>query len=76
LTAALNRGKIAPTVAFGTFIPYTLDVPLSLGAYERLAIERALAETGGDAPEAARRLGLGRSTFYRKLAKHGLQPGR
>jgi two-component system response regulator HydG len=53
-----------------------LDVPLSLGAYERLAIERALAETGGDAPEAARRLGLGRSTFYRKLAKHGLQPGR
>jgi DNA-binding NtrC family response regulator len=48
------------------------DVPLSLAAYERLALERALAETGGDAPEAARRLGLGRSTLYRKLARHGL----
>jgi DNA-binding NtrC family response regulator len=56
--------------------PLPLDVPLSLAAYERLALERALKETGGDAPEAARRLGLGRSTLYRKLAKHGLQPRR
>jgi len=52
------------------------DMPLSLASYERLALERALAETGGDAPEAARRLGLGRSTLYRKLAKHGLQARR
>ena len=50
-------------------------VPLSLEAYERRALERALAEAGGDVPRAARRLGLGRSTFYRKLAKHGLDPG-
>ena len=53
--------------------PIARDVPLALAAYERLALERALSETGGDAPEAARRLGLGRSTLYRKLAKHGLQ---
>jgi len=46
------------------------EVPLSLEAYERCAIERALQETGGDASEAARRLGIGRSTFYRKLSKH------
>jgi DNA-binding NtrC family response regulator len=52
------------------------DVPLMLASYERLALERALAETGGDAPEAARRLGLGRSTLYRKLAKHGLHARR
>jgi len=51
-------------------------LPLSLDAYERAALERALAETGGDAGRAARRLGLGRSTFYRKLARHGLEPGR
>ena len=56
--------------------PVARDVPLSLASYERLALERVLAETGGDAPEAARRLGLGRSTLYRKLAKHGLQPRR
>jgi DNA-binding NtrC family response regulator len=47
-------------------------LPLSLEAYERSALERALREAGGNAPEAARRLGIGRSTFYRKLGKHGL----
>ena len=49
-----------------------LEVPLSLDAYERCAIERALREAGGDASQAARRLGIGRSTFYRKLSKHGI----
>jgi two-component system response regulator HydG len=47
-------------------------VPLSLAAYERAALERALHECGGDASAAARRLGIGRSTFYRKLAVHGI----
>jgi len=47
---------------------------LSLGAYERCALERALRESAGDATEAARRLGIGRSTFYRKLRKHGIEP--
>jgi two-component system response regulator HydG len=51
-------------------------LPLSLDAYERCALERALRECGGDAGEAARRLGIGRSTFYRKLARHGVRPGR
>ena len=51
----------------------SLTVPLSLEAYERLALERALNETGGDASEAARRLGIGRSTLYRKLSKHGIE---
>ena len=45
-------------------------LPLSLDAYEREALERALAESGGDAREAARRLGIGRSTLYRKLSRH------
>jgi two-component system response regulator HydG len=48
------------------------ELPLSLEAYERCAIERALREAGGDATEAARRLRIGRSTFYRKLSKHGI----
>jgi DNA-binding NtrC family response regulator len=47
-------------------------VPLSLEAYERLALERALQESDGDASLAASRLGIGRSTFYRKAAKHGV----
>jgi DNA-binding NtrC family response regulator len=48
------------------------DLPLSLDAYERSVLERALAESEGDAGLAARRLGIGRSTLYRKLAKHQL----
>jgi DNA-binding NtrC family response regulator len=48
------------------------ELPLSLEAYERCALERALEESGGDAGRAARRLGIGRSTLYRKVAKHGL----
>jgi DNA-binding NtrC family response regulator len=47
-------------------------LPLSLAAYERAVLERALAETGGDATAAARLLGMGRSTLYRKLARHGV----
>jgi two-component system, NtrC family, response regulator HydG len=49
------------------------DLPLSLDAYERCAIERALDECGGDATAAARRLEIGRSTLYRKITRHGLR---
>jgi len=52
------------------------ELPLSLEAYERAALERALAEAGGDATTAARLLGIGRSTLYRKLARHELGPSR
>jgi transcriptional regulator of acetoin/glycerol metabolism len=48
------------------------DLPLSLAAYERAALERALRESGGDASAAARALRIGRSTFYRKLAQRGV----
>jgi DNA-binding NtrC family response regulator len=52
------------------------EIALSLQAYERCALERALDEASGDATRAAARLGIGRSTLYRKLSKHGLQPPR
>ena len=51
-------------------------LPISLDAYERCVLERALDGSRGDASAAARLLGIGRSTLYRKLAKHGLLPGR
>jgi len=60
----------------GAGTPALAALPLSLDAYERSALERALLESGGNATDAARRLGIGRSTFYRKLGKHGLRlPG-
>jgi two-component system response regulator HydG len=51
------------------------NLPISLDSYERRALERALAECSGDALRAARLLGIGRSTMYRKLSKHGLSAG-
>jgi transcriptional regulator of acetoin/glycerol metabolism len=51
------------------------ELPLSFEAYERAVLERALRENGGEASAAARCLGVGRSTFYRKLSRHGIQLG-
>jgi DNA-binding NtrC family response regulator len=64
----------APGGAGARSEPAPAGIPLSLEAYERTALERALRESGGNATDAARRLGIGRSTFYRKLGKHGLSP--
>jgi transcriptional regulator of acetoin/glycerol metabolism len=33
---------------------------------------RAIAETHGNVSEACRRLGIGRSTFYRKARRYGI----
>ncbi len=40
---------------------------------ERVLIEKVLAETKGNRKEAARRLGIGERTLYRKLGKYKLQ---
>jgi DNA-binding NtrC family response regulator len=45
----------------------------SLEEVERRAIRDALASCGGNLSEAARRLGIGRSTLYRKLDLYGLR---
>ncbi|MBW2282576.1 MAG: sigma 54-interacting transcriptional regulator, partial [Deltaproteobacteria bacterium] len=49
-------------------------IDLSLGAYERACLEDALEQAGSDVRRAARLLGIGRSTLYRKLRAHGLRP--
>jgi two-component system response regulator HydG len=43
-----------------------------LAEMERQAILHALLQVGGDKSEAARRLGIGKSTLYRKLKRYGL----
>ncbi len=67
--ADLPFGKRAPRVSAEPAV----DVELSLAAYERCALERALENSAGDVRAAAKQLGIGRSTFYRKLARHGIE---
>jgi len=71
--ADLQRGRGATRPAAAA----TAELPLSLAAYEREALSRALREAGGDVRRAAAMLGVGRSTLYRKLGQHGLptRPG-
>ena len=47
----------------------TEDDPLDLEVYERKALLRALAVAKGNRTKAARLIGIGKSTFYRKLQK-------
>jgi transcriptional regulator of acetoin/glycerol metabolism len=49
------------------------DEPVSLDGYERLALERAMEQAGGNPSAAAKLLGVGRSTLYRKLAGHRIE---
>jgi DNA-binding NtrC family response regulator len=49
------------------------DAALDLEAIEKRAIEKAIAKHAGNLSKAALELGLGRTTLYRKIARHGLQ---
>lgn len=48
------------------------ELPTSVERLERLLIAQALARTGGNRAEAARRLGIHRQLLYRKMAQYGL----
>lgn len=46
---------------------------MTLDEIERMAIEHAMAQAGGDVSAAAQALGLSRGSLYRRLEKYGLQ---
>jgi DNA-binding NtrC family response regulator len=46
---------------------------LNLDELERRAIQQAISRYQGNLTRAAQALGLGRTTLYRKMARHGLQ---
>jgi len=54
--------------------PLEIDELLPLDDLERRAIFRALHETGGDKLAAARLLGIGKTTLYRKLKQYDAHP--
>jgi DNA-binding NtrC family response regulator len=52
--------------------PQDSQQQLNLEALEETAIRQAIAKHAGNMSKAAQELGLGRTTLYRKMAKHGL----
>ncbi len=68
VSAALEPKAVAAAAAAGAESP-TLD----LASQERSLIVRALQECQGNRSLAARRLGIGRRTLYRKLDEYGIK---
>ncbi|QJU57918.1 sigma-54-dependent Fis family transcriptional regulator [Sphingomonas sp. AP4-R1] len=49
------------------------QAPLSFDDADRAVLRRALARANGNASEAARLLGIGRATLYRRMARAGMK---
>ena len=64
-----TRGRTVPPIRPDDSIPG----PVSLKAYERHAVERALAEAGGSTLKAAKLLHVSKSSMYRMVEEHGLK---
>ncbi|HEV7842713.1 MAG TPA: sigma 54-interacting transcriptional regulator [Pyrinomonadaceae bacterium] len=64
------RGERARAANEGRSITLAIDVPSSMDEIERRAIEATLDYTAGDKTRAARSLGIGRKTLYRKLQQY------
>jgi len=63
----VERAKAASE---GRTTTFAVTVPSSMEEIERLAIEATLDYTAGDKSHAARALGIGRKTLYRKLDQY------
>ena len=50
------------------------ELPLDLSAVEKITISKALARAKGDKLVAARLLGIGKTTLYRKVALYNIEP--
>jgi DNA-binding NtrC family response regulator len=78
---ALGTGPILSVGDLPSNLKYDMPAPLpdkneflKLEELERRAILRALRESGGDKLRAARLLGIGKTTLYRKLKQYDAQP--
>lgn len=66
------RPRLSAACARSTFQPFSSDGHIRpLHDIERDVIRVALMLSGGSVGRAARKLGIGRSTLYRKIGSHG-----
>jgi DNA-binding NtrC family response regulator len=65
----------AKALSEGRTTTFEVTVPSSMEEIERQAIEATLDYTKGDKSHAARALGIGRKTLYRKLEQYNGGPG-
>ena len=75
---ARDRIKVerAKAASEGRTTTFEVTVPSSMEEIERQAIEATLDYTEGDKSHAARALGIGRKTLYRKLEQYNGSPGK
>lgn len=64
---------VAP-LALPAEMPLMHHLPTALAQLEEVMIRTAIAETGGNRAEAARRLGIRRQLLYAKLRHYGVEP--
>ncbi len=75
VVAAEELDFLRPRVPVPDSVP-TSDLPGAVERLERAMIARALAETGGNRSEAARRLGIHRQRLHEKIRQYGLSESR
>ena len=63
------REDVSPGISRNLFTPETCDLERN----EKLLIERALNECGGNRSRAAEKLGISRRTLHRKLKIYNIQ---
>jgi DNA-binding NtrC family response regulator len=51
------------------------DYQQQMASFEAQLLRQALQQANGHVPTAARQLGMGRATLYKKLAARGIVPG-
>ncbi len=73
--ASGNQIKSSALPEFGAIAPSDAGLSGTYIEVERRLLERALDRAGGNKSEAARSLGLKRTTFLDKLRRHGLDKG-
>jgi two-component system response regulator HydG len=67
------RGERVRAASEGRAASLDVDIPSTMDEVERQVIEATLDYTGGDKTRAAKTLGIGRKTLYRKLEQYGLR---